>query len=81
MKNPSNKLRQINNPYEIWGNSPVLPNCTWYVLKKWQIDDNKPYARWFCCVKTPIVPEGEYGDVYVKYIKINAMAKLINSNP
>ena len=33
------------------------------------MNDDKPYARWFCLVKTPIVPEGELGDVYVSEIK------------
>jgi len=73
-KNQFLKERKANNPYEIWGNSPILPNWTWYVLKKWQKNDNKEYARWFCLVKTPIVPEGEYGDVYVKDIKEDAIA-------
>jgi len=78
MKNLCNKTRPINNPYEIWGDSPSLPGWTWYVLKKWQADDDAPQARWFCLVKTPIVPEGEIGDVYVKDIKDIALAtKLI----
>ena len=77
MKNTQGKIRKANNPYEIWGNSPLLPNWKWYVLKKWQADDDKEYARWFCLVKTPIVPEGEYGDVYVKDIKDDAQAVLI----
>lgn len=80
MKNPYGKTVKLDKAYEIWSNSPILPGWTWYVLKKWQIDDNKPFARWFCCVKTPIVPEGEYGDVYVKDIKIDAMATLIKTN-
>ena len=81
MKNTQAKTRKANNPYEIWGNSPVLPGWEWHILKKWQIDDNKPYARYFCLVKSPIVPEGEYGDVYVKNIKIDAMATKIKENP
>jgi hypothetical protein len=68
MKNPFSKTRPPENPYEIWGNSPLLPNWEWHVLKKWQADDNKKYARWFCNVKTPIVPRGEMGDVYVNDI-------------
>jgi hypothetical protein len=81
MKNLQSKTRKADNPYEIWGNSPVLPYWEWHVLKKWQIDDNKPNARWFCLVKSPIVPEGEMGDVYVSDIKTDAMASLIKSNP
>lgn len=74
MKNLQAKTRPVNNPYEVWGNSPVLPGWTWYVLKKWQADDNKPLARWFCNVVTPIVPGGEMGDVYVREIKVEAQA-------
>lgn len=64
------------NAYEIWQNVIPYLDCpvgswTWYVLKKWQIDDNKPYARWYCLVKTPMEQEeaGTLGDVYVKEIK------------
>lgn len=68
MKNECNKERKKENPYEIW----VSANgeWTWRVLKKWQIDDNKEYARWFCAVKSPNT-FGSYdiGDVYVKEIK------------
>ena len=67
MKNECGKMRPKSNPYETW----QTPNgsWTWQVLKKWQADDNKPYARWFCNVITPIVPQGEMGDVYVAEIK------------
>lgn len=60
-KNPCNKTRPIDNPYETWEHQ----GWVWHVLKKYQIDDNKPFARWFCLVKSPFVPEGELGDVYV----------------
>lgn len=73
-KNIAGKMRPNSNPYEVWGNSPLLPDWTWYVLKKHQSDDEKPGARWFCNVHTPIVPSGEMGDVYVSDIKINALA-------
>ena len=65
MKNTQAKTRKQGNPYEVWqGNG-----WKWEVLKRWQIDDNKPYARWFCFVTSPLCPDGEYGDVYVKDIK------------
>lgn len=68
MKNHCLKTRDKSNPYEVWtGNG-----WTWRVLKKWQADDYKPYARWFCFVTSPICPEGEYGDVYVAEIKRHA---------
>ena len=70
MKNLYAKMRKADKPYEIWESSDGT--WKWYVLKKWQVDDDKPYARWFCLVKSPIVPDGEYGDVYVSEIKSNA---------
>ena len=63
-KNLCAKIRPKDNPYEVW----QAGSWTWNVLKKWQADDNKPYARWFCNVVTPICPDGEMGDVYVKDI-------------
>lgn len=57
--------------HEVWQTPNGL--WTWYVLKKWQNDDNKPYARWFCDVTSPIVGEdGEMGDCYVEEIKKHA---------
>ena len=67
-KNLCAKTRPKSDPYETW----VAGDWTWQVLKKWQTDDDKPYARWFCNVITPYVPEGEMGDVYVSEIKKNA---------
>jgi hypothetical protein len=81
MKNTQGKMRKYipqagepkyltYKPYEIW--KSFDGSWTWYVLKKWQADDSKQYARWFCLVTSPIVPEGEMGDVYVSEIKSNA---------
>ena len=74
-KNVCAKTRSKDNPYEVW--QSLDGTWTWYVLKKWQVDDNKPYARWFCLVKSPIVPDGEMGDCYVKDIK-SAAVKVLN---
>ena len=68
------KTRPLDKPYEVWKDSPVLPNWEWHVLKKWQKDDDKPNARWFCLVKSPYMPMGELGDVYVKDIITDAQA-------
>ena len=68
MKNECLKTRPKDQPYEVW----QAGTWTWYVLKKWQADDDKPYARWFCNVVTPICPDGEMGDVYVSEIKESA---------
>lgn len=68
MKNECAKLRPKSQPYEVWQSGA----WTWNVLKKWQADDAKPYARWFCNVVTPMCPDGEMGDVYVSTIKSQA---------
>ena len=67
-KNLCLKERKLENPYEIWRTKDKT--WEWRVLKKWQIDDNKEYARWFCAVKSPYI-YGSYDmvDVYVKDIK------------
>jgi hypothetical protein len=69
-KNLCAKTRPPNDPYEIW--ETAQGTWKWYVLKKWQADDDKPYARWFCMVYSPYVPDGEMGDVYVADIKAQA---------
>jgi len=69
-KNKCLKTRKVDNPYEIWTNAM---GWEWRVLKKWQVDDNKPYARWFCAVKSPFTfGKYDYGDVYVSEIIGNA---------
>ena len=71
-KNLCAKTVKPENAYEIWQTG----DWVWYVLKKYQTPEKEkdnPFARWFCLVKTPIVPNGEYGDVYVNDIKENAI--------
>jgi len=81
-KNLCSKSRKVSDPYEVWqGNG-----WTWKVLKKWQADDNKPHARWFCFVTSPMCPEGELGDVYVADIvnhatKVPTVAEPIARQP
>jgi hypothetical protein len=70
-KNDCSKIVSRENAYEIWQTPDK--SWTWYVLKKWQIDDDKKYARWFCDVVTPMCPDGEMGDVYVEDIKRHAI--------
>lgn len=61
------KTREVDNPYEVWENDK---GWEWRVLKKWQKNDDKKYARWFCAVKSPFTHGSwEYGDVYVSDIK------------
>ena len=67
-KNDYLKERDVDHPYEIWATPDG--SWEWRVLKKWQVDDNKPYARWFVAVKSPMTHGSyEYGDNYVSEIK------------
>ena len=68
-KNLCAKTRPVTNPYEVWKNAQ---GWTWKVLKKWQADDSKPFARWFCMVSSPYCPEGEMGDTYAAEVMANA---------
>lgn len=71
VKNEFAKMRKIDSPYEVW-QSPD-GSWEWRVLKKWQVDDDKPFARWFCGVKSPATfGSFDMGDVYVADIKANA---------
>ena len=67
-KNKCNKERGVDKPYEIWATPDG--SWEWKVLKKWQADDNKDKARWFCAVKSPYTYDSyDLGDVYVAEIK------------
>lgn len=67
-KNMCLKERKVEDPYEVWKTADET--WEWRVLKKWQVDDNKPQGIWFCAVKSPMTYDSwEYGDVYVKDIK------------
>jgi hypothetical protein len=71
-KNLCGKTREAHSPYEVWENAS---GWRWVVLKKWQADDDKEGARWFCQVSSPFTPDGypDLGDVYVSEIKQNAV--------
>jgi hypothetical protein len=72
MKNECLKTRPESNPYEVWKNESA--GWTWKVLKKYQADDNKPHALWFCAVSSPYTfGESELGDVYASEVKANAV--------
>lgn len=62
--------------YEVW--STPDGSWTWYVLKKYQADDSKPFARWFTYVFSPMCPNGELGDTYAAVVKANGV--LIRDN-
>jgi hypothetical protein len=67
--NTSERIKQ-HTPIEVW--ESFDGSWTWEIYRKYQKPENEaknPYARWFCKVLTPIVPEGEFGDVYVRDIQ------------
>jgi len=71
------KTVSVESPHAVFsgfGNA----NWEWHVLKTYKTPANEakdPYARWFCLVKSPFIPEGELGDVYVCDITYNATLK------
>lgn len=70
-KNECAKTRPQDDPYEVWRDGS---DWEWRVLKKYQANDDKEWARWFCAVKSPYTYGGyELGDVYVAEIKNNAL--------
>ena len=79
-KNNCGKTRNRGHAYETW----VGMGWRWEVLKKYQSPQKEtanPYARWFTDVYTPIVPDGEMGDTYIKDIKSEGGAVLVATHP
>ena len=74
MKNECAKTRDVENPYETWGNEGS--GFEWRVLKKYPRPDKEaanPYARGLVAAKSPFTyGSWEYGDTYVTEIKSNA---------
>jgi hypothetical protein len=74
-KNLCGKMRNVNEPYEVWVNHAA--GWEWRVLKKYKNEDGEkkdPYARWFCAVKSPATFNSyDLGDVYVQEVKRNAV--------
>lgn len=63
-----------HKPIEVWVSFDQ--SWKWEVYRKYQKPEKEienPYARWFCKVYSPIVPDGEIGDVYISEIKSSAI--------
>mgnify|MGYP000851942993 CR=1 FL=1 len=76
-KNPMGKQTTIDKPYQVWENPAA--GWKWLILKSYQADNNKPYARAFCAVISPYTfGDYEYGDVY--WDEIFKMAVLTENN-
>jgi len=66
-------MRPASDPYEVWATPDG--SWVWNVLKYWKSPESSakdPYARVFCNVVSPICPDGELGDVYLREIKAQA---------
>lgn len=64
MRNPMGKARDKDHPY-IVTEDPRLPGWEWRVLKSYQQDGGKPYARALCAVASPFTFGGlDMGDTY-----------------
>lgn len=61
-KNAMGKTRPSDDPYLVFENG----DWQWKVLKSWQANNGKPFARWFCEVSSPST-QGmpDLGDTYV----------------
>lgn len=69
MKNPASKTRPVTQPYASW--TDARSGWKYKLLKSWQGDNSKPYARWFVDV------EGfghDRGDTYVAEMYPGLMA-------
>jgi len=66
VKNTLGKTRPVDKPYLVFTRPTEDGLWTWRVLKSWQGDNAKPYARWFCDVTSPFTGGGsDMGDTYV----------------
>ena len=67
--NPMGKTRPESKPYLTV--SDPRSGFEWRVLRSYQTNNDKPYARWLCSVSSPYLPAGdrEMGDTYVKDIE------------
>lgn len=67
-KNLCAKTRPVSNPYEVW----QAGGWTWKILKRYQSPEKEaanPFARVFCHVTSPMCPDGELGDTYLRDIQ------------
>jgi len=59
------KTRKTETPWAIFKRD----GWEWRILKNYQNDVNKNYARWFCAVKSPMTHGSwEMGDTYVSQV-------------
>ena len=69
----TNDRIEKHQPIEVW--KSFDGSWTWEVYKKYkkpEAERKNPHARWYCKVMSPMMPEGEFGDTYVRDITSNA---------
>ena len=80
-KNKCLKTRKVDKgekPYEVWKDDRM--GFEYQVLKKYQADDDKPFARWLVRTKSPFTfGSWEYGDGYVADIKRGSRLVEVNA--
>lgn len=75
-KNLMAKKTTEEKPYQVWASGD---GWRWLILKSYQADNTKEYARAFCAVSSPFTFGGyDYGDVY--WADIVRRAVLIEDN-
>jgi hypothetical protein len=75
-KNLMAKSRKPGNAYVVINDG----GWSWEILKMYKSVDASAadgYARAFCFVKSPFVPNGEYGDTYLHEIGMSGKAAVI----
>src|SRR5213596_3794498 len=71
------KSRKTDNAYITFGS--LDGSWTWKLLKSWQGDDGKAYARWFMDVSSPYTMGGsDMGDTYVYDVLVAARAQVVD---
>jgi len=79
-KIPCGKMRDKENPWEVYKGFGPLEGWEWRVLKKYQGpkgEAENPYARWMCAVKSPMTYGSfDMGDTYISDV-LNGHTKLV----
>lgn len=71
------KGRQRDDPYMTLRSAD--DTWEWRLLKSWQANDGKPYARWFCSVSSPHTQGGtDLGDTYVYDVLVTGRAHVVS---
>lgn len=78
VKNVMGKQRKFDGtPYITFGS--LDGTWEWKLLKSWQADNGKKFARWFMGVTSPFTfGSADYGDTYVYDVLVTANAQVVD---